>query len=129
MPGIHETRRLPYSAEQMYDLVADVARYPEFPHAFDSITQYPCWRGADGRISVVTDLLLVRLRCTARHVITPNPDESGMPYGKGADNMRAMARPLLLLAFGALICSAQSLTLSETPSILNFEIEQPGGRP
>jgi len=30
MPGIHETRRLPYSAEQMYDLVADVGRYHEF---------------------------------------------------------------------------------------------------
>ena len=25
-----ETRRLPYTAEQMFDLVADVARYPEF---------------------------------------------------------------------------------------------------
>lgn len=25
-----ETRHLPYSADQMYDLVADVARYPEF---------------------------------------------------------------------------------------------------
>jgi coenzyme Q-binding protein COQ10 len=30
MPGIQETRRLPYSAEQMFDLVADVAAYPEF---------------------------------------------------------------------------------------------------
>ena len=30
MPGISETRRLPYTAEQMYDLVADVARYHEF---------------------------------------------------------------------------------------------------
>jgi coenzyme Q-binding protein COQ10 len=30
MPGIQEIRRLPYSAEQMFDLVADVARYPEF---------------------------------------------------------------------------------------------------
>ena len=30
MPGIRETRRMPYSAEQMFDLVADVARYPEF---------------------------------------------------------------------------------------------------
>lgn len=30
MPGIHEVRRLPWSAEQMYDLVADVARYGEF---------------------------------------------------------------------------------------------------
>jgi coenzyme Q-binding protein COQ10 len=30
MPGIREVRHLPYSAEQMFDLVADVARYPEF---------------------------------------------------------------------------------------------------
>ncbi|MBW8755026.1 MAG: type II toxin-antitoxin system RatA family toxin [Sphingomonadales bacterium] len=30
MPGIHEVRRLPYSAEQMFDLVADVERYCEF---------------------------------------------------------------------------------------------------
>ena len=30
MPGIRETRTLPYSAEQMFDLVADVARYKEF---------------------------------------------------------------------------------------------------
>lgn len=30
MPGIRETRRLPYSAEQMFDLVADVSRYGEF---------------------------------------------------------------------------------------------------
>ncbi|MEE4154030.1 MAG: type II toxin-antitoxin system RatA family toxin [Erythrobacter sp.] len=30
MPGIHEKRQLPYSPEQMFDLVADVARYREF---------------------------------------------------------------------------------------------------
>jgi coenzyme Q-binding protein COQ10 len=30
MPKHNETRSLPYSARQMYDLVADVARYPEF---------------------------------------------------------------------------------------------------
>ncbi len=30
MPGISETRQLPFSAEQMFDMVADVARYPEF---------------------------------------------------------------------------------------------------
>lgn len=30
MPGIREQRRLPYSAGQMFDLVADVGRYPEF---------------------------------------------------------------------------------------------------
>lgn len=30
MPTHSETRVLPYSAQQMYDLVADVARYPQF---------------------------------------------------------------------------------------------------
>ncbi|MEE9434063.1 MAG: type II toxin-antitoxin system RatA family toxin [Sphingorhabdus sp.] len=30
MPHHHERRDLPFSAEQMYDLVADVERYPEF---------------------------------------------------------------------------------------------------
>lgn len=30
MPKHSETRHLPYTPEQMFDLVADVARYPEF---------------------------------------------------------------------------------------------------
>jgi len=30
MPRHSETRRLPYTPEQLFDLVADVARYPEF---------------------------------------------------------------------------------------------------
>ena len=30
MPSIRETRQLPYSREQMFDLVADVASYPDF---------------------------------------------------------------------------------------------------
>ncbi len=30
MPKHSETRQMPYTAQQMYDLVADVARYPEF---------------------------------------------------------------------------------------------------
>lgn len=30
MPTHSETRKLPYTAQQMYDLVADVGRYPEF---------------------------------------------------------------------------------------------------
>ena len=30
MPSIRETRTLPYTAEQMFDLVADVDKYPEF---------------------------------------------------------------------------------------------------
>ncbi|MBF9042142.1 type II toxin-antitoxin system RatA family toxin [Rhodobacterales bacterium HKCCE4037] len=30
MPSHSETRKLPYTAEQMYDLVADVDKYPDF---------------------------------------------------------------------------------------------------
>ena len=30
MPTHSETKHLPYSAQQMYDLVADVASYPKF---------------------------------------------------------------------------------------------------
>lgn len=30
MPTIRETKQLPYSCDQMFDLVADVDRYPEF---------------------------------------------------------------------------------------------------
>jgi coenzyme Q-binding protein COQ10 len=30
MPSIHEVRVMPWSASQMFDLVADVAHYPEF---------------------------------------------------------------------------------------------------
>ena len=30
MPGIREQRRLPYGADQMFDLVADVGHYPAF---------------------------------------------------------------------------------------------------
>ncbi len=30
MPSYHDTRELPYSAEQMFLLVADIERYPEF---------------------------------------------------------------------------------------------------
>ncbi|ABC63353.1 type II toxin-antitoxin system RatA family toxin [Erythrobacter litoralis] len=30
MPGIRDKRHLPYTPEQMYDLVADVSRYEEF---------------------------------------------------------------------------------------------------
>ena len=30
MPTHSETRTLPYSAQQMYDLVADVSNYPKF---------------------------------------------------------------------------------------------------
>src|SRR5438876_410042 len=38
MPTIHRTAIVPYSAEQMYDLVNDIARYQEFvPYCISSV--------------------------------------------------------------------------------------------
>ncbi|WP_126172839.1 type II toxin-antitoxin system RatA family toxin [Altericroceibacterium xinjiangense] len=53
MPGIQETRRLPYSAEQMFDLVADVDRYPEFlPWVIATRVR------SDGENAMVADMLV-----------------------------------------------------------------------
>jgi coenzyme Q-binding protein COQ10 len=58
MPTHSETRILPYSAEQMFDLVADVARYPEFlpwcaAARVRSVTALP-----DGAEEMLADLVI-----------------------------------------------------------------------
>ncbi len=75
MPTHRETRVLPYSARQIYDLVADVARYPEF---------LPWTAGArirsrrdlgDGREELLADLIIsfkvFRERFGSRVVLDP----------------------------------------------------------
>lgn len=53
MPGIREVRRLPWSAEQMFDLVADVGRYHEFlPWVVATRVR------SDSDIEMVADLLV-----------------------------------------------------------------------
>jgi coenzyme Q-binding protein COQ10 len=53
MPGIREVRRLPYSAEQMFDLVADVGRYGEFlPWVVATRVK------SDGETEMVADMLV-----------------------------------------------------------------------
>ncbi|HTN14876.1 MAG TPA: type II toxin-antitoxin system RatA family toxin [Sphingomonadaceae bacterium] len=53
MPSIRETRRVPYSAGQMFDLVADVARYGEFlPWVAGSRVR------SDSETEMVADLLV-----------------------------------------------------------------------
>lgn len=53
MPGIRETRQLHWSAEQMYDLVADVARYGEFlPWVVATRVK------SDSEIEMVADMLV-----------------------------------------------------------------------
>ena len=53
MPRIVETRVLPWSAEQMFDLVADVRRYPEFlPWVIATRVR------SDGEHEMVADMLV-----------------------------------------------------------------------
>jgi coenzyme Q-binding protein COQ10 len=81
MPGIRETRHLPYTAEQMFDLVADVARYPEFlPWVIATRV-----RSDDGH-EMVADMLVgfkaLREKFTSR-VLKDRPDRLEVIYVDG----------------------------------------------
>lgn len=81
MPGIHETHRLPYSAEQMFDLVADVERYHEFlPWVVATRV-----KSDDGTV-MVADMLIgfkaLREKFTSR-VEKERPDEIRVHYIDG----------------------------------------------
>jgi coenzyme Q-binding protein COQ10 len=81
MPGIHEIRRLPYSAEQMFNLVADVGRYPEFlPWVVATRVK------SDSETEMVADMLVgfnaLREKFTSR-VEKRRPDEIRVHYVDG----------------------------------------------
>ena len=81
MPGVRESRRLPYSAEQMFDLVADVARYPEFlPWVVATRVK------SDSDTEMVADMLVgfkaLREKFTSR-VIKHRPDRLEVIYIDG----------------------------------------------
>ena len=74
MPRHHETRLLPYSAAQMYDLVADVARYPEFlpwNSAARIRTRGPCEGGEVMEADLVISFKLFRERFGSRVTLLP----------------------------------------------------------
>ncbi|HXP30775.1 MAG TPA: type II toxin-antitoxin system RatA family toxin [Stellaceae bacterium] len=81
MPTHAEQRRLPYSAAQLFELVADVERYPEF---------LPWCVGARVRErtdkTIVADLIIgfkmVRERFTSR-VVLDRPDRIDVSYAEG----------------------------------------------
>lgn len=81
MPGIHEVHALPYSAEQMFDLVADVARYPEFlPWVIATRVR------SDGETEMVADMVVgfkaIREQFTSR-VAKRRPDAITVHYVDG----------------------------------------------
>jgi coenzyme Q-binding protein COQ10 len=95
MPGIHNVHTLPYSAEQMFDLVADVARYQEFlPWVVATRVR------SDSETEMVADMLVgfkqLREKFTSR-VVKQRPDRIEVHYLDGPmkdlDN-RWLFRPL-----------------------------------
>jgi coenzyme Q-binding protein COQ10 len=81
MPGIRETRRLPYSAQQMFDLIADVGRYGEFlPWVIATRVR------ADSETEMVADMVVgfkaIRESFTSR-VTKDRPREIAVHYVDG----------------------------------------------
>lgn len=81
MPGIREVRRLQWSAAQMYDLVADVARYGEFlPWVVATRVR------SDSETEMIADMLVgfkaLREKFTSR-VIKQRPDRIEVIYLDG----------------------------------------------
>ncbi len=81
MPRHHERRHLPYGAEAMYDLVADVARYPEFLPWVSAVRVK-----SDSETEMVADLLVgfksLREKFTSR-VIKARPRSIHVDYLDG----------------------------------------------
>ena len=76
-----ETRRLPYAPEQMFDLVADIARYPEFLPWVSAARVRPA-----GDDELVADLVIgfggFRERFTSR-VVKQRPTKLSVDYIDG----------------------------------------------
>ncbi|MBR2117865.1 MAG: type II toxin-antitoxin system RatA family toxin, partial [Afipia sp.] len=70
MPHFSNKRRVHHSAEKMFDLVADVERYPEFVPLCQSLKVRQRTAKPDGREVIVADMTvsfqLVRERFTSR---------------------------------------------------------------
>lgn len=86
MPSHAETRLLPYSAAQMYDLVADVARYPQFiPWIMGarvrSVT--PVEDGEEMLADLVVGFKMFRERFGSRVVMRPELGEIDTEYIDG----------------------------------------------
>ena len=86
MPTHSETRELPYTAQQMYDLVADVASYPEFlPWTAAARIKSRTDKG-DHEVmdaDLVISFKVFRERFTSRVVLWPEPKKIDTEYLDG----------------------------------------------
>jgi coenzyme Q-binding protein COQ10 len=74
MPKHHEIKTLPYSATQMYDLVADVASYPQFlpwNSAARITSRTPIARGEMMEADLVISFKVFRERFASRVMLYP----------------------------------------------------------
>jgi coenzyme Q-binding protein COQ10 len=86
MPRHSETRKLPYRASQMYDLVADVGRYPEFlpwTTAARIRTRTPCEGGEIMEADLVISFKVFRERFGSRVTLLPGQSRILTEYIEG----------------------------------------------
>ena len=86
MPKHAETRLLPYTAAQMYDLVADVAHYPEFIPWITAARVRSVTAGAEGNVmlaDLVVGFRMFRERFGSRVVLRPEAREIDTEYIEG----------------------------------------------
>ncbi len=90
MPTHHETRQVPYSADQMYALVADVASYPQFL-PWNSAARIRTRRPIDGpdgsgevmEADLVISFKVFRERFGSRVILWPAPRRIETEYLDG----------------------------------------------
>lgn len=88
MPTHAEKRVMPYSADQMYALIADVGRYPEFlpwcaAARVNSLTPLPEGDGEVMEADLVISFRLFRERFGSRVVLRPGARRIDVEYLKG----------------------------------------------
>lgn len=81
MPRHHEIRRLPWSATEMFDLVADIGRYPEFLPWVQGMRVGPV-QGNMVRADMVVGFRFIRERFTSR-VTLDRPQHIHVDYLDG----------------------------------------------
>ena len=86
MPTHNETKRLPYSAQQMYDLVADVGSYPQFlpwNSAARIRSRTPIDGGEVMEVDLVISFKVFRERFGSRVTLWPGPKRIDTEYVEG----------------------------------------------
>ena len=86
MPSFEMTRRVPFSAEQMFAVVADVERYPEFLPLCESLHVRSREDVGSGRVLIATMSVgyrAIRESFTSRVTLRPERNEIDVAYLDG----------------------------------------------